>query len=153
MISLLEFKINHLGGCNTGLIVSAVGRCLGAVERLRLILEEVLKRSLHLIVRMETSGTLEQAPNNDEVETKTIVLPYPPCSPVTPEYFLNWHVAFRIVSSNLQTKLKVHRRLNERTWLEMDSKNVWMTFTSNCKSVLLSRGLISNEGVFKQFNW
>ncbi|GFU16431.1 hypothetical protein TNCV_836131 [Trichonephila clavipes] len=68
------------------------------------------------------------------------------------QYFQKWHVAFRVVDSNLQMRLKVHLRLNERTWLKMDSINVLKTFTSDCKSLLLPRGLISKEDVFQQFN-
>ncbi|GFT86988.1 retrovirus-related Pol polyprotein from transposon gypsy, partial [Trichonephila clavipes] len=37
----------------------------------------------------------------------------------------------------------LHRRLKERTWLKMDSRNVSMAFTSHGKSVLLLKGLIS----------
>ncbi|GFY00723.1 hypothetical protein TNCV_2141151 [Trichonephila clavipes] len=39
---------------------------------------------------------------------KTTVVPLPPSSPCS-EYFQNWHVAFRVVDSNQQMKLKVHR--------------------------------------------
>ncbi|GFV17664.1 hypothetical protein TNCV_4406991 [Trichonephila clavipes] len=37
--------------------------------------------------------------------------------------------------NDLQVKLKVHHRLNERTWLKMDSRNVSLTFTSHGKRV------------------
>ncbi|GFW15175.1 uncharacterized protein TNCV_173221 [Trichonephila clavipes] len=62
------------------------------------------------------------------------------------------HIVSRMLNED-QSADEADCRLNERTWLKMDFRNVSMTFTSYGKSVLLFKSLISKEDVFQQFNW
>ncbi|GFV94387.1 hypothetical protein TNCV_3352251 [Trichonephila clavipes] len=89
---------------------------------------------------------------------KTIDLPYPSHSAdFTP---WNFRIFFEMarhrnvfVGYNLQMKLKVHHKLNQRTGLKMDSRNVLMNFKSDGKSLLLLKCPILKDDVFQQFNW
>ncbi|GFX60483.1 HTH_Tnp_Tc3_2 domain-containing protein [Trichonephila clavipes] len=64
------------------------------------------------------------------------------------------HIVPHMLSEvQLADEVKMHHRLNGRTWLKMDPRNVSMTFTSYGKSVLLLKGLISKQGVFCSFTY
>lgn len=87
---------------------------------------------------------------------KTIILFYPPYSPdFTPcnfLLFLEQSDTCRVVDFNLQIKLKVHHRLNERAWPNMDSRHASINFTGTNKNVLLHKCLNPKEDIFLQFN-